>query len=334
MVFCSSECRNLCDPESSYDCDHFSTDVSTKFSCCVAFDSDELEDVRFCSCKRSSKDKQDWLDCGYYGQEEDMDAAKLRSVALKRRVRWMYVLQAVFWTLIGGIVLINPEAFAFHVAISTSNIKTLNMDGYRQFQSESMLAKVDADADPGFTLTGLLSRMSVGGIFSKIMESEAATPTEKEVFMKTMDDVSKEMRLEAARAAIIVPTKIMGAGFIFFGVHSLMQRFNSVELGSSISTTSMTWNGCMIVGLAAAASGANGNFVIFMIIVCVASLICWFFIRDGILQMNAKLKIQNAAVLATRTAAGQGVNASNAPGKSTHPPPLTIMTDSEFLASN
>lgn len=275
---------SCCDPNSSYDSTHFTEDLVNKGSCCVLCDADEV-DSNCCSCKRSAKEKYDWLDCGYQGEEKNISPMALKKITLLRYIRWGYAIQAVFWILIGGIMVINPDAFAFHVVISKSNIDALSTDGYRQFQTEERMLHNPAKKEIEFS--DVLSSMGVGGIFSKMLGSESTTETEKDMFVKTLDDVSREMRIQAAKSAVATPTKILGSAFVFFGVYSIVQRQSHIDIEtSSVSTINMMWNGCIIIGLASAASGASGGFVTFMIIICAISGVFWFFVRDRILHIK------------------------------------------------
>lgn len=277
--------RNLLDRNSTYDCEYFIQDLTTGFSCCVLCDADEVE-TRFCSCKRSNRNKYDYCDCGYHGEEAMKEPDHLQRDAIKRKIRWAWVIQAIFGIVLGGILITNPEAFSFHVVLSNSNVKGLTTDGYRQFQENAAHAKEPVAKPKEVGITELISQMNVGGIFSKIMDNEATTETEKDVFIKTLDDVSREMTLEAAKSSIATPTKFAGGPWLFFGIFSLIQRSNPIELTSSISTVSMLWNGCMIISLASAASGASGSFITFMIFFCSISLVFWFYVRDRVIHMQ------------------------------------------------
>lgn len=275
--------RNLSDPENSYDCDHWCRDVSNRATCCVPFDSEELE-TRCCFFGRSSRDKFDYLDCGYHGENMIKDPDHYQRDAIKRRVRWAYVLQAVFWTALGAWLLINPETTMFMASPrDNTDMESFNVEGFVQFQMESDHMKKHQDT--GFS--SLISKMAIGPIFEKIFASDSATEEEKDALVRKVDNIFKESSDKVARHAVVTANKIAGGAFIYVGLTSLSLRSAAeVTLDPSISTNHLMWNACMMLALAAAAPGSAGHLITFLLILNAVSAVFWFFTRDAIMRLK------------------------------------------------
>lgn len=281
--------RALCDSNSVYDSQQFAEDCYAKYTCGVFCDADDVED-RFCSCKRKDQHQVDYCSCGYVGEMETKGSTQYRKDSLKRWIGWGYFLQFLFWVGLGGMMLVFPETSTFNVVMVDANMEALNVGGFHQYQIESDHLKKHEDTASAFSVSNLISHMDIGTIFSKIAGNTDTTEDEKEQFIHKLDVVTQDLTMRAARSAIVTPTRNLGAVFIFFGLYSLVKRSHPIPLDNSVSAVHLLWNICNILGLASAASGTSGNYVLTMLLINAFSAGFWAYIYHSIITMQIPKK--------------------------------------------
>lgn len=276
-------CCKLVDRDSLYDCEDFSNQASTQFTCCVPIRPGERNE-RFCTWSGISEDT-DYLDCGFTDEKEMKEEKEYSIDRLKRWIRWALIAQIVFWGILGSIFVTHPEMAQFDIMMTNEYVSALNAQSYRHFQPENSHTP---QKEKGFVFSSLLNNLDVADMFSKSSDTPDVAASEKEKFIEHTSEVVEGLVKHAVDSSIATPARMLGVLFLQFAVLSFYQRITTFDLAVFTISHHIIWAGSAIFCCAVASSGSSQQFTFFMAFFNVGMLVSWLLIDKQISQLKSK----------------------------------------------
>ena len=258
--------------------------VLDRIQCCVV-DGDNREE-RCCAFDRAQPTSYDYLDCGYAGEEDEMDEQDLKRIRILRHYKFILRVSILLFGILGFFCLLWPETVVFNYAVTDQYRAQLGIPEHTVDLQEEQLKK------EGIMHSFEKSIEKLGSVFS----SGTLKQEDVQAAITQLKQIQESMIYTKPEAvSMTAPTRLVGGFMLFYACYCLFtSRNNNKLIERSSILIHLLWFVWSLVAECAAAVGHGNNLatswlMITLVGTSVIGLFFYLFLERRLTRYHSKL---------------------------------------------